>query len=68
MIFANQFWSHFNYCNLTHDTPDLVFEKCLSFQYEPGKLLPVQSQQLEKNLKYVHSYDKDTRLMPLTSS
>ena len=55
MIFANQFWSHFNYYNLTHDTPDLVFEKWLSFQYEPGKLLPVQSQQLEKNLKYVHS-------------
>ena len=55
MIFVNKFWSHFNYCNLTHDTPDLVFEKCLSFQYEPGKLLPVQSQQLEKNLKYVHS-------------
>ena len=29
---------------MTHDIPN---QKCLSFQYEPGKRLPVQSQQLE---------------------
>ena len=30
-------------------------QKSLSFQYEPSKRLPVQSQQLQENEKYVHS-------------
>ena len=30
-------------------------QKCLPFQYEPSKRLPVQSQQLEQSLKYVYS-------------
>ena len=42
MMFVNKFCSHFNYYNLTYDTPDLVFESV--YLYEPGKLLPVQSQ------------------------
>ena len=29
-------------------------QKCLPFQYEPSKRLPVQSQQLEQSLKYVY--------------
>ena len=30
-------------------------QKYLSFQNEPSKFLPVQSQQLEQSLQYVHS-------------
>ena len=29
MIFVNKFWSHFNYYNLTHDSPDLVSENVI---------------------------------------
>ena len=30
-------------------------QKSLTFQYELNKRLPIQSQQLEQSLKYVHS-------------
>ena len=38
MIFANKFCSHFNYYNLTHDTPDLVFESVYLFNMNPANL------------------------------
>ena len=42
-------------------------EKCLYIQFEPSKLLPVQSQQLEQSLKYMFTVNnKDTRTTPLT--
>ena len=36
MIFVNKFWSHFNYCNLMHDAPDLVFEIVYLFNMNPA--------------------------------
>ena len=35
MIFVDKFWSLFNCCNLTHDTPDLVFENVSLFNMNP---------------------------------
>ena len=55
MVFVNKFCSHLKYYNITHDVPDLVFKKCLTFQYEPSKRLPVQIQKLKLSLKHVHS-------------
>ena len=41
--------------------------KCLSFEYEPGKRLPVQSQQLEHVWNMITVNNKDTGTTPLSS-
>ena len=38
MILVDKFWSHLNYYNLTHDTPDLVFESVYLFNMNPANV------------------------------
>ena len=47
--------------------PDLCLQKCLPFQYEPSKRLPVQSQRLEQSLNIFTFNNKDTKTRSLTS-
>ena len=57
MLFFMRFKILFSLKILQHNAGYIrhYFPKCLSFQYEHGKRLPVQSQQLEQSLKYLHS-------------
>ena len=47
MLFVNEFCSHLKWY-VAHDMPEFCLQKCLSFQYEPCKHLPIPSQQLEQ--------------------